>query len=147
MRKILFFLALLPASLLAQQRPDPALTPGVARLLTQAQVCSVKWGRDARHVTAAMQRQVAASYRLDRKDIVAYGKGACCEFDHLISRELGGADDVKNLWPQPWVEAKQKDRLENWMHREVCAGRLPLIVAQQALAGDWIAAQQKAGFK
>jgi hypothetical protein len=26
--------------------------------------------------------------------------GRRCEIDHLISRALGGADDVKNLWSQ-----------------------------------------------
>jgi hypothetical protein len=43
-----------------------------------------------------------------------------CEIDHLISRELGGADEVANLWPQsyggqPW-NAVLKDKLENRLH-------------------------------
>ena len=127
--------------------PNAAVTPGLTRGLDQKTVCSTKWGKDARHVTEAMKRQVAKNYGIDRKTIVAYGKGVCCEFDHLISRELGGADDVKNLWPQPWADAKKKDVLENWLHRQVCNGGLSLTVVQNDIATDWAAAYKKAGLK
>lgn len=126
--------------LLSVSLPNPSVTPGKAALFDQATVCSTKWGKDARHVTEAMKREVASAYGLRRGSIVGYGRGPCCEFDHLISRELGGSDDVLNLWPQPWAEAKQKDALENYLHREVCAGRMTLSDAQRAIASDWRAA-------
>ena len=138
---------LLLVLLLAQQLPNLNLTPGVARPLTQAQVCAVKWGADRRHVTAQMKLAVANAYGLKRLVVVAYGKGPCCEFDHLISRELGGADDVKNLWPQPWAEAKKKDQLENWLHVQVCSGKMTLADAQQQIATNWVAAYKKAGLQ
>jgi hypothetical protein len=122
--------------------PDHSLTPGVTRpTLTQAAICQIKWGKDARHVTAAMKRQVFAEYGLSgNHDPFCQPKG--CEIDHLISRELGGADDVRNLWPEsyagPW-NAHMKDRLENRLHKEVCGGRLTLKVAREGIAGDWIA--------
>jgi hypothetical protein len=53
----------------------------------------------------------------------------CCEVDHLIPLELGGSNYMKNLWPEPdaprpdWAE---KDQLENELHAEVCAGKIPL---------------------
>lgn len=123
--------------------PDRTLTPGVTNpAVTQASVCATKWGTDRRFVTPAMKREVAAAYHRSRASIVGYGKGPCCEFDHLISRELGGADDVKNLWPQPWGAAKQKDRLENRLHVLVCNGTISLATAQTAIAHDWIAAYQ-----
>jgi hypothetical protein len=90
-----------------------------------------------------MKRAVAARYHLPRASIVGRGRGPCCEFDHLISRELGGADVVENLWPQRWVEATQKDGLENWLHREVCAGRMTLKAAQHAIATDWTHARPR----
>lgn len=124
--------------------PDKALTPGVVNpKITQAISCSTKWGLDHRFVTEAMKREVAASYHHARASVVAYGKGACCEFDHLISRELGGADDVKNLWPQPWASAKMKDQLENKLHALVCKGTITLATAQRAIADDWVAAYGK----
>jgi len=127
-------LAILAILVVGPVVPDPQLTPGVARPMTTAQVCSTKWGKDRRHVTVAMRKQVFARYR------VPYAKHALYEVDHDISRELGGADDIDNLWPQPWTggyNAHMKDRLENRLHREVCAGTLSLERAQQAIRGDW----------
>lgn len=132
-------------------RPDPTLTPGVTNpAVTQATACSTRWGKDHRAVTEAMKRHVALSYGITRASIVGAGKGPCCEFDHLIPRELGGADDERNLWPQRWVgkmNAHDKDRAENYFHREVCAGRMTLASAQKAIRTDWVAAYRKAGLK
>jgi len=72
----------------------------------------------------------------------------------LISRELGGADELKNLWPEMWgtpanpltsrgpfppdvVGAKSKDAVENALHKEVCAGTLTLKEAQDIISTDW----------
>lgn len=134
--------------------PDPTLTPGVTRpAVTLQQICATKWGRDRRAVTPAMKRQVFAAYGL-----TGNGDPRCtpdpkvptqrCEVDHLVSRELGGADDVKNLWPQPYGgpwNAHDKDRLENRLHLLVCAPEqaLPLADAQAAIRTDWTAAYLK----
>ena len=125
--------------------PDLTKTPGAVRAgLTKATICATKWGKDARHVTAAMKRQVFESYGLSGNDdphcaLDAHGRRF--EIDHLISRELGGADEVKNLWPQcygslPWA-AVLKDRLENRLHREMCAGNITLQQARDMLVNDW----------
>ncbi len=120
--------------------PDAALTPGVTRALTLQQICATKWGKDARAVTEAMKEQVFAAYQIaPAAQHLPNGKSAY-EIDHLISRELGGADDVKNLWPQPYTgswNAHLKDRVENRLHVEVCAGRLALDAAQREIAVDW----------
>jgi hypothetical protein len=105
--------------------PDPGLTPGVVRPLSLSQLCDTRWGRDRRHVTDAMRRTVARRYG------VPWAKHRLYEFDHLIPRELGGADDVRNLWPQILdPDARLKDREENRLHRAVCAGQLALSSAQ-----------------
>lgn len=119
--------------LLLLARPDPAVTPGVVRPLTTAQVCQTRWGHDRRHVTAAMKRHIAAAYGRRRAMIVGSRRGPCCEFDHLIPRSLGGADDVRNLWIQNWAEARRKDRVEVALHRAVCRGDLPLAEAQRQM--------------
>jgi hypothetical protein len=65
--------------------------------------------------------------------------------DHLISLELGGSNDIKNLWPQPYYPrpgAHEKDVLENWLHRQVCVGNITIERAQQAIAQDWYTAYQ-----
>lgn len=123
--------------------PDPELTPGVVRELSKAKVCSTKWGKDRRHVTAAMKREVFSRYGCEGNDASCCGTdrhGRHCEIDHLISRELGGADSIENLWPEPYVGrwgAVAKDRLENRLHREICEGRLGLKRAQNMIRDDW----------
>jgi hypothetical protein len=117
-------------------RPHDA-TPGVTRALSRTAVCSTRWGLDRRAVTVTMKKHVAAAYG------IPWDKHSLYEFDHLIPRELGGADDERNLWPQPWTgphNAHMKDRLENALHRKVCAGEMTLAFAQQAIREDWIAA-------
>jgi hypothetical protein len=91
--------------------PDPTVTKGVVVLSDTQTVCTTVWGKDERHVTPVMKKQAYAQYG------TAPGVGVCvikshtgkngntvkegCEVDHLISRELGGADAIDNLWPQP----------------------------------------------
>jgi hypothetical protein len=63
--------------------------------------------------------------------------------DHLIPVELGGTDDVENLWPQPakgeW-SAVQKDALEQKLLGMVCAGTLTVKQAQSAIKKNWVQA-------
>jgi hypothetical protein len=91
--------------------------------------------------------------------IVEYGYAdrnpAHYQEDHLVPLELGGAPrDPRNLWPQPntaflpdgtEVGSKEKDDLEDELHRRVCAGTMALDDAQRAFARDWIAAWIVAG--
>jgi hypothetical protein len=121
--------------------PDAAKTPGVANpKITQAVACATKWGKDRRHVTLTMNRNVAARYGVPEREWNDY------EFDHLISRENGGADDELNLWPQPrfgeW-NAGKKDALENRLHKLLCSGELELEFVQHVLATDWITEYQR----
>lgn len=124
--------------------PDLALTPGVVATTSKDVVCNTKWGADRRHVTVSMKRQAFALYGLsgnNDKACVRDKHGRRCEIDHLVSRELGGADAVANLWPQlyglrPW-NAVMKDRVENRLHKEVCAGNVSLEDAQRDIIADW----------
>ena len=124
--------------------PNSKLTPGDTQPgVTVAQLCDPKFHTGSiRSVSESEKRQVYAEYKM------ADHQGACqsgCEIDHLISLEIGGSNNLKNLWPQPYAPpgAHQKDVLENYLHREVCAGRLSLSVAQRKIATDWFAAYQK----
>ena len=108
-------------------QPDASKTPGAVRALTTEQVCSIQWGKDVRHVTERMKKESAARYGL------AYPV-ADVEWDHLIPRELGGADATDNLWPQAWTQARRlKDPAENRLHRQVCVGTLSLAAAQEQM--------------
>lgn len=116
--------------------PDPALTPGRTRPVTRQAVCTPGASWRARAVSTATKRLVFARYHVTPR------RGAY-EVDHLISLELGGSNDLANLWPQPYrgrFNAHDKDRLENQLHALVCRGTVSLIEAQHALATDWIGA-------
>jgi hypothetical protein len=69
------------------------------------------------------------------------------EVDYLITPELGGADDIKNLWPEPYAStdwgAHVKDALEDRLHHMVCEGKIDLGTAQREMADDWISAYKK----
>ena len=127
--------------------PDPHWTPGAARHVSTREVCRRGSSRDARHVTEAMRRQVFRRYGMPRGNHTGACRGAQgCEIDHLISLELGGANAITNLWPQPFAgrwNARMKDRLELRLHQEVCTGVLPMRAAQHAIRTDWVAAFRK----
>lgn len=136
---------------LSDDVPDLNKTPGVVRSgLSKAKICIIKWGKDERHVTDAMKQQVFAAYGYSGYSdphCVLDAHGKTCEIDHLISRELGGADDVKNLWPEaygttPW-NAHLKDKLENRLHKEVCAGHISLKKAREMITNDWRVAYKR----
>lgn len=59
------------------------------------------------------------------------------EEDHLISLELGGSNDPANLWPQYGASPNEKDKVENYLHKQVCAGLTPLATAQKEISTDW----------
>lgn len=120
--------------------PDPKLTPGdVFKGATKDDVCTPGWSREHRNVTESMRDQVYAEYGRTR------GPG-CCEVDHLIPLELGGSNDMKNLWPQPDDPRPgdaEKDSLENNLHARVCKGKLSLVAAQKCIAADWVKCWEK----
>lgn len=49
-------------------------------------------------------------------------------------------NDPRNLWVEPQQSPNPKDKVEEQLHQAVCDGRVPLSVAQQALATDWTTA-------
>jgi hypothetical protein len=63
------------------------------------------------------------------------------EVDHLVSLEVGGSNVIANLWPEPANPRPgfhEKDRVENYLHREVCKGNLSLSQAQRQEAANWL---------
>ena len=126
-------LLLLTGTAVGQYRTDgPAvlnnltLTPGAVGTTPQTELCSPSFHTGTvRNVTESTKYKVCAEYGIAKTDCV----GTKYEIDHLISLELGGANDITNLWPQPYFPkpgAKEKDTVENWLHRQVCSGNRPL---------------------
>ncbi|MGI8803365.1 MAG: HNH endonuclease [Solirubrobacteraceae bacterium] len=119
--------------------PDPGCTPG-ARFTrtTPAAICRPGYAGSVRNVPRSEKDLVYREY-----GIVRHFNGANGELDHLVSLELGGSNAAANLFPEaaaPRPASHEKDRLENALHDELCAGRLGLPQAQRLIATDWVGA-------
>ena len=121
----------------AGARPDPACTPGdVLPNVTKDQICQPGYSTSVRDVPDSEKNQVYAEYGVTSHTTGQY------EVDHFVSLELGGSNDISNLWPEaadPTPGFHQKDLVENYLHEQVCQGAMTLADAQVAIATDWLA--------
>jgi len=122
--------------------PNPSLTPGAIRLVTLKDICSATDGDLDPTVSPSMERAVLQEYGVP--------SGAAArnyQIDYLVNPQLGGTNDIKNLWPEPYSNAKwnahAKDELEQHLQQMVCDRAVDLAVAQREIATDWIAAYKK----
>ena len=136
-----FLLALLlmitPAFAADPILPDNHMTPGEILPVGLDKICTVGYTKEVRDVSDSKKDHVFELYGMTRTP-------GMYEVDHLVSLQLGGSNSMRNLWPQayygePW-NARVKDDLENVLHRLVCDGKIPLDLAQKAIAANWIVA-------
>jgi hypothetical protein len=134
-----------PASLY----PDPARTPGFPNPdITQASIskniCNPKWSTESIRPPESYTNHLKAQ---QMKQWGLPGSPSDYEEDHFISLELGGnPKDPRNLWPeayQPKPGAREKDQVEDYLHRQVCSGAMTLDEAQQAIVTDWYKVYQQ----
>ncbi len=119
--------------------PDSRLTPGAAILADREAVCKQENIKN-KAVPVALRKRVFEEYGIPEAEPQAY------EVDYLVTPALGGADDVRNLWPHSYSalwNAHVKDDLEDRLREMVCDGRLDLTEAQREIADNWIAAYKK----
>ena len=99
--------------------------------VTVAEICTLGFARRHRHVPYRLRDTVYRRYGLQRGTRRGY------VIDHFIPLELGGRNDLANLWPQPRAQSHRKDRDENRLHEAVCAGRESLADARAEIARTW----------
>ena len=125
----------------AASTPDAQLTPGATRTANREDICSAPVAKGFYPIPATLAYRVFEKYRIRNPGQRSY------EVDYLITPALGGADDIRNLWPQPYASgewnAHVKDALEDHLHHQVCSGMLDLETAQRDISADWIAAYRK----
>jgi hypothetical protein len=128
------------------QLPDRVCTPGaidpaVTQQNIHSTICRSGYTKTVRPPESQTERaKFDVAYR-------AYHvrHSATSELDHLVSLELGGANDIANLWPEVGKLPNPKDKVENDLHRAVCDGKASLATAQQAIATDWTTAETRLG--
>ena len=130
-----------------QVLPDPACTPGatnpkVTQDTLDTTICRsgyTKSIRPPRSITAAEKEASAAAYGYT-------GALSQTEYDHLVPLEVGGdPNDPRNLWVEPGASPNPKDDVESRLNRLVCARKVPLVAAQEAIASDWTTALSAVG--
>lgn len=111
--------------------PNPKLTPGTTLNVTSHDVCVPGYSSGAngvRNVPDSEKNAVYAAYGIKTHQAGEY------EVDHFIPLTLGGSNDIRNLWPQPASPKPgfhEKDRVEFWLHIQVCSNGMELSTAQQ----------------
>jgi hypothetical protein len=115
---------------------DPDCTPGaIIASATTDMICQPGYARSVRNVPTSEKDQVFAEY-----SIASHSPGEY-EVDHLVSLELGGSNDIANLWPEaasPRPGFHEKDKVENYLHSQVCSGAISLQQAQIKIATNWL---------
>lgn len=86
-------------------------------------ICQSGYSKAHRNVTETMK--LAVCKRQGLPDCKGY------IIDHILPLELGGTNDLDNLQAQTIEDSRSKDKLENDMHRQVCAGITTLKKAQE----------------
>jgi len=74
--------------------PDAQLTPGDAGDDATDVICKREYVNPTRRIPIKLKDRVFARYGIGKYE-VGYN------IDHLIPPKLGGANSIKNLWPQP----------------------------------------------
>jgi hypothetical protein len=117
--------------------PNNFLTPGDTKKVSKEQICSPDFSAKVKPTKDSIKEEAFERYGLRS------GQFAEDVLDHLVPVELGGSDQLENLWPQSvkgeW-NASQKDALEQKLHAMVCDGTMELKQAQAAIRKNWVAA-------
>ena len=117
--------------------PDPACTPGdIFPDATKAKICVSGYSQTVRDVPESEKNKVYAEYGIKSHTSGQY------EVDHFVSLELGGSNDIANLFPEaasPKPGFHEKDKVENYLHDQVCSGAMTLQEAQVKIATNWLA--------
>jgi hypothetical protein len=113
-----------------------ALNPAVTQATIGRTICRSGWAESVRPSESITEREKYMS-------MAAYGdtgSASSFEYDHFVPLELGGAtNDSRNLWPEPGASPNPKDKVENYLNREVCDRRLTLSRAQKLIVTNWVA--------
>jgi len=118
-----------------QTLSDPTCTPGAILTTSTAIICRYGYTKTVRNVSLKTKKKVFAEYN------IPYSLHSNYEVDHLISLEIGGSNDISNLFPESYNikdGARIKDKFENYLHAQVCKGKMTIEEAQAEISSDWL---------
>jgi hypothetical protein len=120
--------------------PDDRLTPGDVATADPDVICRMGYA-----ATQRLARRIGlAGYAEVRNEVfmrysVPYARRKAYQIDDRVPLCLGGRQSLGNLWPQPWGEARVKDKIEAQACRAACAAHTVEAVRewQARFLGDW----------
>ena len=116
--------------------PDKACTPGaIFPEVKMEEICASGYVKSVRNISKKMRGDIFEEYGIRQYNFRDY------EEDYLIPRELGGSNNIANLWPEaalPLPGFHEKNKVEKYLYNEVCAGRISLARAQKKIANNWL---------
>lgn len=118
-----------------QSLPDSECTPGAVLTTNTKVICVVGYTKTVRDVSTNTKKKVFKEYGIPWAERSNY------EVDHLISLELGGSNDISNLFPESHLiknNSYTKDAFENYLHKQVCSGKLSISDAQDEISSNWV---------
>lgn len=131
-------LMLLLAAALGLPTVPGATNPAVTQSNIHQTICVPGWSKTQRPPTSYTN---PIKMRLMDAAGISRSLSKNFELDHDISIELGGSPtSLLNLWLEPYFgpeNAHDKDKVENFLHKEVCADKLPLAQAQRMISTNW----------
>jgi hypothetical protein len=130
---------------LPDRRCSPgAIDPAVTQDDIQSTICVSGYTSRVRNVPTSEKNAVYREYGITHHAPYSY------EVDHIVSLELGGSNNIANLYPEAYANpngARIKDKLENHLHAVVCSGQVRLPEAQRAIAINWLRASAAYGLR
>jgi len=119
---------------------DPKLTPGDVLPVSSTEVCRAGYTDVIPVLSPQLKGRVFAEYHITHQRPGEY------QITHLIPLDLGGSNDIKNLFPiqvsANWkgheVGAYTRRALIARLHSLVCGGKMKLAEAQEVIrVSDW----------
>jgi len=114
---------------------DSACSPGAILTTSTVVICKSGYTATVRDVPLSERKQVFKEYN------IPYALASNYEVDHIISLELGGSNNIANLFPESYLipdGARVKDKLENYLNNQVCSGRMTIQEAQEEISSNWL---------
>lgn len=125
--------------------PNYNLTYGGVTSTNLTEICNVGYSSTIRNVSQSTREAVFAEYNISYPQPTG-----TTELDHFYALEISGNNFPSNLWVQ-WSDKivgagkgfESKDKLENYLHRQMCAGNITQQQAFDSTRNDWVAAYQE----
>lgn len=125
-----------------------SVNPDITQSNLSKTLCNPLWSTK----TIRPSTSITGRIKQQKMKELGYTDPTLYELDHLISLELGGAPaDPNNLWPEKWnnivngqdLGAHTKDKVENYLHKQVCSNKITLKEAQREISTDWYGVYKK----